>query len=193
MKAPFTDNFLITTVKQFEYYKSLGEKTFHQLSDEQLFWKADQDANSIAIIVNHLSGNMLSRWTDFMSTDGEKVWRHRDQEFEDVIKTRAELIDAWEKGWACVFKALSETNATNFDTTIYIRNMGHTVTEAVVRQLCHYSYHIGQIVYLGRQMAAENWQSLSIPKHGSTAYNKDKFDQPKRKAHFTDEYLDEAG
>jgi len=155
----------------------------------QLSRQYNPESNSIAITVNHIVGNMLSRWTDFLTTDGEKDFRNRDKEFEDVIKTRQELLDKWETGWACLFEALASVNEDNFETTVYIRNMGHTVVEAVNRQLAHYAYHIGQIVYLGRMIKGAEWASLSIPKGDSKTYNAEKFAMPKREAHFTDEFL----
>lgn len=184
-----TDNYLSSVRKQFEYYKALGDRTFAQLSDEQLFWQYHSNSNSIAIIVKHLWGNMLSRWTDFLTSDGEKEWRARDAEFESDIQNRAELLEKWDAGWSCIFTALDGVNADNFDTVIYIRNMGHTITEAINRQLAHYAYHIGQIVFLGRMQAGDKWQSLSIPKGGSKSYNADKFKQEKRREHFTEEWL----
>ncbi len=182
-------NYLEGVRKQFEYYKMLGEKTFCQLEDQELLWQYNEASNSIAIIVKHLWGNMLSRWTDFLTTDGEKEWRDREGEFVADIKTRTELIEKWNEGWACVFEALDSINESNFDTTIYIRNMGHTIPEAVNRQLAHYAYHVGQIVYTGRMIKGEDWQSLSIPKGKSQEYNAEKFSKPKRKEHFTDEFL----
>lgn len=182
-------NFLTSCHKQFEYYKMLGEKTFDQLTEDQLFYQPNESSNSIAILVNHISGNMLSRWTDFLTSDGEKEWRQRDQEFEDVIKTKEEMKIQWEKGWSTLFIALDSIDESNFDTIIYIRNMGHSITEATHRQLAHYSYHIGQIVFLGKLLTDSKWMSLSIPKGNSTTYNKQKFDAPKERKHFTDEFL----
>ncbi len=186
-------NYLESIKKQFAYYKLLGEKTFAQLDDEALFWQYNEESNSIAIIVNHLSGNMLSRWTDFLTADGEKTWRNREQEFEDVIQNRQELLTKWELGWTCLFSALESINETNFETTIYIRNQGHTVVEAINRQLAHYAYHIGQITFLGKMIKGAEWESLSIPKGKSQDYNADKFAQEKKKAHFTDEFLNQKG
>lgn len=183
-------NYLESVYQQFRYYRSLGEKTFDQLTEEQLLWKPNEASNSIAIIVNHLNGNMLSRWTDFLTSDGEKEWRMRDQEFEEVIQSRKELIEKWNTGWDCLFRALDNINEDNMDTIVYIRNQGHTIVEAVNRQLCHYSYHIGQITYIGRLIIDSEWKSLSIPKNASKAYNKEKFDKPKRREHFTKEILD---
>jgi Protein of unknown function (DUF1572) len=183
------NNFLESSIKQFEYYKMLGEKTFAQLSDEQLFWQFNAESNSIATIVKHLWGNMLSRWTDFLTTDGEKEWRNRDAEFDNDITNRAELLAKWNEGWACLFHALKSLTEDDLSKEIYIRNMGHTVVEAINRQLAHYPYHVGQIVFIGKMLCDERWNSLSIPKGNSQAYNADKFAQPKHKQHFTDEYL----
>ncbi len=190
MKTSFTTNFLSSTKKQFTYYKLLGDKTFAQLSDEDLFWQSPSENNSIAIIVNHLHGNMQSRWTDFLTTDGEKDFRNRDQEFEDLIKTRADLIAKWSEGWQTLFTALDSVNESNFEQLVYIRNQGHTIVEAINRQLAHYAYHVGQIVLIGQMRRGKNWQSLSIPKGDSKIYNEKKFSQEKRRGHFTDEFLD---
>lgn len=182
-------NYLESVRKQFEYYKLLGEQTFDQLSDEQLTWHANEESNSIATIVKHLWGNMLSRWIDFLSTDGEKEWRKRDEEFENEILTRAELLNKWNEAWSCLFQALAQINEENFNSIIYIRNQGHTIADALNRQLAHYPYHIGQIVYIGKMLLSENWSSLSIPKGQSKQFNADKFAQAKEKKHFTDEFL----
>ena len=185
-----TTDYLESIKKQFVYYKLLGDKTFVQLSDEKLFWQYNQESNSIAIIVKHLSGNMLSRWTDFLTTDGEKAWRNRDAEFENDISTRQELLATWEAGWQCLFTALQSLTPEDLQKEIYIRNQGHNVTEAINRQLAHYPYHVGQIVFLGKMLCDNSWTSLSIPKGNSASYNADKFAKPRQKAHFTDEYLD---
>lgn len=184
------NNYLESIQKQFEYYKLLGERTIAQLEDEQLFWQANPHSNSIGIIVKHLWGNMLSRWTDFLTTDGEKEWRKRDEEFEASIQTREGLLQKWEEGWQCLFEALASINEQNFATTIYIRNMGHSITEAINRQLAHYSYHVGEIVFIGKMQKGADWQSLSIAKGQSKTYNAEKFAKPKRKEHFTKEFLD---
>ncbi len=167
----------------------LGDKTFSQLQDEKLFWQYNADSNSIATIVKHLWGNMLSRWTDFLTTDGEKEWRNRDAEFENDISSRQELIDKWEEGWNCLFTSLNSLTTDDLQKEIYIRNQGHSITEAINRQLAHYPYHIGQIVFIGKMACENNWTSLSIPKGKSNFYNADKFLKPKQKGHFTDEYL----
>ena len=182
-------DFLASAIKQFEYYKLLGDKAMSQVPDEALFWQYNDQSNSIAIIVSHLSGNMISRWTDFLTTDGEKEWRHRDGEFENNITTKDELLTVWERGWSCFFAALHSLTDADLGKTIYIRNMGHTVTEAINRQLAHYPYHIGQIVFISKMVSGENWQSLSIPKGNSQKYNEGKFSQPRHKEHFTDEAL----
>lgn len=182
-------NYLESATKQFEYYKSLGEKTFAQLSDDQLFWKYNEESNSIATIVKHLAGNMLSRWTDFLSSDGEKEWRNREAEFENEGMDKASLMAKWNEGWDCLFKALASLNETNFNGTIYIRNQGHTIMDAINRQLAHYPYHIGQIVFIGKMVKDSNWASLSIPRGGTKQYNEEKFAKPKNNQHFTDEYL----
>src|ERR1043165_8598212 len=128
-------NYLQSAIKQFEYYKLLGEKTFNQLPDEKLFWQYNSESNSIATIVKHLWGNMLSRWTDFLTTDGEKEWRNRDTEFENDIKSREELLSKWNEGWSCLFNALDALSADDLEKEIFIRNQGHTVIEAINRQL----------------------------------------------------------
>jgi hypothetical protein len=178
-----TNDYLESVKKQFEYYKMLGDKTFAQLTDEQLFWQYNQESNSISTIVKHLSGNMLSRWTDFLTADGEKDWRNRESEFEEDITTRTALLDTWEKGWDCLFNALNNLTNDDFESIIYIRNIGHTVTEAINRQLAHYPYHVGQIVFIGKMICDKNWTSLSIPKGNSEAYNAKKFAKPKHKGH----------
>ncbi len=183
MKSDFLDS----AKKQFEYYKMLGEKTFVQLSDEQLFWQYNEGSNSIATIVKHLWGNMLSRWTDFLTADGEKEWRNRDAEFENDIKDRDELLAKWNEGWKCLFDAINPLTENELTKEIFIRNQGHSVAEAINRQLAHYVYHVGQIVYVGKMVCNEHWASLSISKGNSTEYNANKFSQPKHRQHFTDD------
>ena len=184
-----TNDYLVSVKKQFEYYKMLGDKTFSQLQNEKLFWQYNEDSNSVATIVKHLWGNMLSRWTDFLTTDGEKEWRNRDAEFENNISTRQELLDKWEEDWECLFKALNSLTTDDLQKEIYIRNQGHSITEAINRQLAHYPYHVGQIVFIRKMACENNWTSLSIPKGNSNSYNADKFSKPKQKGHYTDEYL----
>ncbi len=186
------ENYLTSIKKQFQYYKLLGDQTFSQIEAADIFWKYHPEANSIAIIVKHLWGNMKSRWTDFLTTDGEKEWRQRDQEFVEDIKNKEELLAKWEDGWQCLFTAIDAIDEDNFDTIVYIRNMGHSIVEAINRQLAHYAYHVGQIVFIGTLIKGDAWKSLSIPKGQSSSYNQEKFKQPKRQAHFTDEFLNKA-
>ena len=175
------------SVKLFKYYQSLGEKTFDQLPDKALFWSFGPHDNSIAVIVKHLHGNMLSRWTDFLESDGEKEWRDRDGEFEPTIQDRESLKQAWDEGWTCLLGALSALSEDDLNRIIYIRKMGHTVTEAIQRQLAHYAYHVGQIVYIGRMYAQGDWTSLSIPKNQSKQYNEAKFAKQRARKHFTED------
>jgi len=160
-----------------------------QLSEEKLFWQFNEESNSIATIVKHLNGNMLSRWTDFLTTDGEKESRNRDGEFENDISSKEQLLKLWEDGWSCLFTTLNSLKEEDFLTTIYIRNQGHTVIDAINRQLAHYPYHVGQLVFTGKMICNNHWKSLSIPKGNSQAYNSEKFSKPKHNEHFTDEYL----
>ncbi len=169
------NNYLESAKKQFEYYKQLGDKTFAQLSEEQLFWQYNPESNSIAMIINHLNGNMRSRWTDFLNSDGEKEWRNRDREFEQLITTKAALLAKWNEGWACLFDGINALTTADLTKTVFIRNQAHSVTEAINRQLAHYPYHVGQIVFLGKMCADQNWQSLSIPRGDSDKYNADMF------------------
>lgn len=181
--------FLATSKKQFEYYKQLGEKSFSQLEEPQLFAQTNVDSNSIAMIVNHMVGNMLSRWTDFLTTDGEKSWRNRDREFEAIQPTRNELLQQWQKGWQCLFDALNSIDESDLSRIVYIRNEGHTVQEAIVRQIAHYSYHVGQLVFAAKQLKQTPWQSLSIPRNASESYNAEKFSNEKSVKYFTDDEM----
>ena len=151
-------------IKQFHYYKTAGDKTMAQLTFENMDYQPNVDSNSISIIVKHLVGNMLSRSTNFLTEDGEKEWRQRDQEFEASYSTKAEVLADWEKGWKCVFDAISTLKESDLNTTIYIRKEAFTVAEALVKQLVHYAYHIGQMAYVGKMLKADQWISLSIPK-----------------------------
>ena len=167
-----TATYLDSVIKRFEYYKLLGEKTFEQVGDETLFWQYNDESNSIAMIVQHLAGNMLSRWTDFLTSDGEKSTRSRDAEFENVIDSRIGLLEKWNEGWACMLDALSGiTDKTDCHKTIYIRGEAHSVVDAINRQLAHVPYHVGQIVFIGKMLAGEKWRSLSIPKGQSELFN----------------------
>ncbi|WP_179020134.1 DUF1572 family protein [Winogradskyella forsetii] len=181
------NSYLTSAIKQFEYYKSLGDKTIDRLTIEELKKEFAESSNSVAIIVKHLAGNMLSRWTNFLTEDGEKDWRNRDEEFIDDFKSKEELLDAWNKGWKCLFNAVLPLTSADLDTDIYIRNQGHSVTEAINRQMMHYAYHVGQMVLIGKLIKGNNWQTLSIAKGQSKTYNKDKFKKDKSRKHFTDD------
>ncbi|MCB0663298.1 MAG: DUF1572 family protein [Saprospiraceae bacterium] len=181
-----SSSFFNSTERLFHYYKDMAEKAMEQVSDQQLFHREKEEDNSIAIIVGHLSGNMLSRFTDFLKSDGEKEWRQRDREFEPMYSTRTELQEGWEKGWSCVFQALEDARSVGEDYIVYIRTEGHTVQEALQRQLAHYAYHIGQIVLLAKSYKGAAWKSLSIPKGGSDAFNAEKFSKDKSQKHFTE-------
>jgi hypothetical protein len=163
--------FLQSAIKRVAYYKELGDKTFPQLNEADFHFTPNKDNNSIAVIIQHMAGNMLSRWTDFLTTDGEKEWRNRDTEFEEQPLTRQELIDLWEKGWNCFLDALKQLSADDLLKTIHIRQEAILAIDAINRQLAHYPYHVGQIVYIGKIRKDQNWQSLSIPKGNSQQYN----------------------
>ena len=173
--------------KLFEYYRILGEKAMDQVEENDLFWKFDPHSNSIAVIVKHLAGNMLSRWTDFLNSDGEKTWRDRDSEFEADLTTKKQVIETWNTGWDSLFSALNKLKGSDMTKTIYIRNTGHSVSEAINRQLAHYAAHVGQIVLLAKMIKKEAWQSLSIPKGGSNDFNKSMFSRDLKNNHFTDD------
>ncbi len=177
-------NFLASAGKLFRYYKKLGEGAMDQLSADELQYRPSEESNSVAIIVKHLHGNMLSRWTNFLEEDGEKAWRDREGEFDATLNTAEAVRHAWEEGWACLFDNLDPLTADDVDRMVYIRNEGHTVLEAINRQLAHYAYHVGQIVVLAKQIRGKDFASLSIPRGGSQTYNKKKFDQDKGRRHF---------
>jgi hypothetical protein len=182
-------SYLESAKKQFLYYKMLGEKAIEQLEPQQLFISVNEDTNSIATIIKHISGNMLSRWTDFLTSDGEKEWRNRDAEFENDLQSKEEVLTAWNKGWDCFENALNNLNPEQLSDIIYIRNEGHMVVEAINRQLAHYPYHIGQIVFYAKQLKNSSWESLSIPRNKSGNYNAEKFAKEKEIKNFTDDEL----
>ncbi len=184
------NTYLESIKKQFLYYKTIGEKAIDQLDEEQLFISINENTNSIATIVKHLSGNMLSRWTDFLTSDGEKEWRNRDSEFYETLNSKEEILDLWNAGWNCFFNAINVLQDEELDTIIYIRNEGHTIIEAINRQLAHYPYHIGQIVFYAKMLKKNEWNSLSIPKNKSDLYNNDKFSKEKSIKNFTDDEMD---
>lgn len=177
-----------STISQFEYYKLLGEKALAQIPDEKLGWQYNSASNSAATVVKHLRGNMLSRWTDFLTTDGEKPWRDREAEFENDRPSREQVLRNWHEGWGVFLNALRSLREEDLDRTIYIRNQGHSVRDAINRQLAHYAYHVGQIVFIGK-MVAPDWVSLSIPKGESERFNQGKFSTPPHTEHYTDEFL----
>lgn len=181
--------FLESSKRLFLYYKTIAEKAIDQIDVDQLFFSANEDTNSIAIIMQHLAGNMLSRWTDFLTTDGEKDWRNRDGEFEENYKTKAALLAFWNKGWDCLLDAINSLHPEQLSEVIYIRKEGHTVMDAINRQLAHYPYHIGQIVFYAKMLKQTDWNSLSIPKNKSNEYNTDKFAKEKSIRNFTDNEL----
>ena len=151
------------------------------------FWSPERDSNSLAILIQHIAGNMRSRWIDFLESDGEKEWRMRDREFEVEYETAAELLAYWKEGWKCLEDALGILDEADLEKLIYIRNQGHTVIEAIQRQLAHIPYHVGQMVYIGKIIRGKEWKSLSIPKGKSEEFNQKHFNQGKSKKHFTEE------
>lgn len=165
-------DFLSSARKEFKRYKTMGEKSFAQLGEPELLHTYHREDNSIAQITKHLVGNMKSRWTHFLTEDGEKSWRHRDTEFEAPYASREEMLKAWESGWQCVFDALDMIDKENFNTPVYIRKEPHSIMEAIHRQLAHYAGHVGQIVYLAKSIKGSAWQSLSIPKGQSETFNR---------------------
>jgi hypothetical protein len=168
------ENYLSSIKKQFHYYKSVGDKAIERVNEEQLHWSYNGDSNSIAIIIKHIAGNSISRWTDFLTSDGEKSSRNRDNEFEDTAESKEELFALWNKGWDCLFNAIAPLKPGDLLRTIYIRNEAHTVMEAINRQFAHIPYHIGQIVYIAKMVSGDTWQSLTIPKGKSNEFNAEK-------------------
>ena len=165
-------SFLQSSIKRLTYYKDLGDKTFIQLSDADFHFKPNETSNSIAIIIQHTAGNMLSRWTDFLTSDGEKEWRNRDTEFEETNLSKQQLIEIWEKGWQCLLDTLNTLTEDDLLKTIYIRSEGLLVVDAINRQLAHYPYHVGQIIYVAKIITNTSWQNLSIAKGNSAQFNK---------------------
>ena len=169
--------YLQNIVKQFKSYKEVADKTITQLQESELHFKYNEESNSIASIIIHVSENMLSRWTDFFTSDGEKNTRKRDQEFEPNNLSKQQLLDRWEKGWDCLFEALSTINQSNFKQPIYIRNKKHKLIESITRQIAHYPYHIGQITYIGKMVLNDKWQTASIAKGKSKEFMKQEFEK----------------
>ncbi len=162
--------YIESVLKQWQSYKMVAEKTFDQLEDQQLLWQPHEESNSIATIVKHMHGNMLSRWTDFLDSDGEKDWRKRDEEFENDVQSRQEMLTIWEEGWKCTFDAVKNLTDDDLTKEIHIRHEAHTVLDAIQRQLAHYPYHIGQIVFVGKLIVGEDWTTLSIAKGKSQEF-----------------------
>jgi uncharacterized damage-inducible protein DinB len=165
--------YLEAAIKRFKEYKALADKTFEQLNDEEMHCQPNEASNSIAVIIQHMYGNMLSRWTNFLTEDGEKEWRKRDEEFEIHHYSKEELIELWNKGWSVFLNALEALTENDLTKTITIRSQPLVVIDAINRQTAHYSYHVGQIVYLGRWIKNEAWKNLSIPKGASQAFNQE--------------------
>jgi len=172
MALVFTTSYLEDSLALFAYYKKLAERAMAQVTDEQLFACIDGESNCIAVIVKHMAGNMRSRWTDFLTSDGEKPGRNRDSEFEDPPATRSALLATWESGWACLFSALQPLTDADLARVITIRGEKHSVMQAINRQLAHYPHHVGQIVLLAKHFAGDSWQSLSVPRRGSAEFNR---------------------
>ncbi|MGO9259327.1 MAG: DUF1572 domain-containing protein [Bryobacteraceae bacterium] len=171
MAHEFTASYLADSLSLFRSFKKLAERAIEQVPDEQLFTTLDAESNSIALIVKHIAGNMRSRWTDFLTTDGEKPDRNRDTEFEDPPATRAALLEMWEEGWARVFQALEPLSDADLGRTVYIRGEAHSVMQAINRQLAHYAMHVGQVVLLAKHFAHQDWRPLTIPRRKSAEFN----------------------
>ena len=171
----FFEAYKKSTLKEFKNYKSLAEKSFAQIDEQDFYKSTDENSNHIATIILHMHGNMLSRWTDFFTSDGEKEWRNRDAEFETILFSKEELLNKWEQGWKCLLDVIENLEETDLNKTIYIRKEPHHVIEAINRQIAHYSYHVGQIVYIAKEIKKENFKSLSIPKNKSVEFNQKMF------------------
>lgn len=171
MPVQFTTSYLEDSVTMFRQYRQLAERAMEQVSEAELFTALDPEMNSIAIIAKHMAGNMRSRWTDFLTTDGEKPWRERDNEFVDTHQSRAEILAEWERGWTCFSSALRSLKEADFDKTVKIRGDEYSVPVAIERSLGHACYHIGQIVQLARHFAGDQWNTLTVPKGRSAEFN----------------------
>ena len=170
MALKFTTSYIEDSLTLFRHYKKLAERAMEQVTDEQLFALLDEEANSIGVIVKHMAGNMRSRWTDFLTTDGEKPDRDRDSEFVDPPATRKALLDVWEEGWTRLFGALEPLSDADLGRTVTIRGEPHSVMQAVNRQVAHYAHHVGQIVMLAKHFAHDRWHSLSVPRNRSAEF-----------------------
>jgi uncharacterized damage-inducible protein DinB len=172
-----TDVFIAAIVNAFEANKRLADRAIEQVSDDKLHLPLDENTNSIAVIMKHVAGNLVSRWTEFLTTDGEKPDRNRDSEFVDTFTSRAEVLDCWERGWACLLTTLKDLKAEDLGRTVMIRGEPHSVPLALERSLGHTCYHIGQIVQAARVLAGEKWNTLTIPKGGSEQFNRSNWGQ----------------
>lgn len=172
MALQFTTSYLEDSLSLFRYYKSLADRAMAQLSDEQLLEALDGEGNSIAVMVKHMSGNMLSRWQDFLTSDGEKPGRDRDAEFEDPPATRELLLACWEAGWQCLFGALEPLSDDVLQRAVTIRGEAHSVMQTINRQVAHYAYHCGQIVFLAKHLRGGEWKTLTIPRRKSAEFNR---------------------
>jgi len=179
-------NYLDSVKKLFRYYKSVGDRAVAQVDERAIHWRYNSDSNSIVVIVKHIAGNSISRWTDFLTSDGEKPTRDRDDEFEGEDMSKADMIALWDKGWESLFNAIDPLTTDDLMKIVYIRNEGHTVIEAINRQLAHIPYHIGQIVFVAKMISDDPWQSLTIPKGQSNGFNQNKFASGKKNQFFTD-------
>ena len=171
MALQFTTSYMEDSIALLDYYKRLGERAMEQVPDADLTRILDDEMNSIAVIVKHMAGNMRSRWTDFLTSDGEKPDRNRESEFVEGPATRASLMELWNAGWRRVFEALQPLSDADLSRTVYIRGEAHSVMQAINRQIAHYSYHVGQIVFLARHFRGCEWKSLSIPRGQSKQFN----------------------
>lgn len=171
MSNQIIENYLSNSIATFRSYKGLADRAMVQVSDEEFFRLLDAESNSIATIVKHVAGNLKSRWTDFLTTDGEKPDRNRDEEFVAGDDTRESLMAFWESSWEILFSTLNSLKAEDFAKTVTIRQQPHAVSDAINRQLAHYSYHIGQITFLAKHLRSEDWKTLSVPKNKSSAFN----------------------
>jgi hypothetical protein len=169
--------YIDSIINRLQTYKDLGDKTFNQLHSEDFHYAPNEESNSIAVIIQHIGGNMLSRWTNFLTEDGEKQWRNRDTEFEEQKLSKQQLLELWEKGWKCVLDTLKSLTEADLLKTIHIRNEPLIAIDAINRQLAHYPHHVGQIVYIGKMIKNNEWKNLSIPKGKSEEFNKGMFEK----------------
>jgi uncharacterized damage-inducible protein DinB len=172
MSREIVENYRLDALQSFHSYKKLAERAMEQISDEEFFATIDEEANSIGVVVKHIAGNLVSRWRDFLTTDGEKSDRDRETEFEIIADTRESLMEFWERGWKTLFDSVEPLTVEELSRTITIRGEPHTVVEAMNRQLTHYAYHVGQIVLLAKHFKSKEWKTLSVPKNRSAEFNR---------------------